>query len=522
MAASAVGLEWIDKYGDIDGDGFVEYARHSPTGLVQQGWKDSADSVFYNDGVLADGPIALCEVQGYVFAAKRMAAQLALALGYPERAAELWRQADTLQRRFEAVFWSETLSSYVLALDGKKRPCEVRTSNAGHCLLTGIAGPERAWLTAQTLMREDLFTGWGVRTLGSSEVRFNPMSYHNGSVWPHDNALVAWGIARYGFKEPVHKILTGLFDASLFVDLHRLPELFCGFVRRTGEGPTLYPVACAPQAWAAGSVFLLLQACLGLSIHGADERIRLLRPDFAGIFAGSADRKSSRRSGDGGSAASTPSTGREHSRTAHGRSNRHRKTGSGPNADPLRPFKDLEKAVRMTRQWRGWALILIGTMASFVGLLGDPVQANERTREQLRRAKVFLAAGDYRRAVEACLREVVDSPSVESYVYITYVYQALDGYIEHLANTDRWVGIEQLYVNLTFQGPQDLVDPPEVLARIAKEIIQGSVQRQSDVTAAMAARLNEAETGRLWKQQKSWRAENPDRWWAGVPPEWNW
>ncbi len=176
----------------------------------------------------------------------------------------------------------------------------------------------------------------------------------------------------------------------------------------------------------------------------------------------------------------------------------------------------------MTRQWRGWALILIGTMALFVGLLGDPVQANERTREQLRRAKIFLAAGDYRRAVEACLREVADSPSVESYVYITYVYQALDGYIEHLANTDRWVGIEQLYVNLTFQGPQDLVDPPEVLARIAKEIIQGSVQRQSDVTAAMAARLNEAETGRLWKQQKSWRAENPDRWWAGVPPEWNW
>jgi hypothetical protein len=150
-------------------------------------------------------------------------------------------------------------------------------------------------------------------------------------------------------------------------------------------------------------------------------------------------------------------------------------------------------------------------MASFVGWLVDPVLANEQAREHLHRAKVFLAAGDYRRAVEACLREVADSPSVESYVYITYVYQALDGYIEHLANTDRWVGIEQ-----------DLVDPPEVLARIAKEVIQGSVQRQSDVTAAMAARLNEAETGRLWKQQKSWRAENPDRWWAGVPPEWKW
>lgn len=271
-------MEWIDKYGDVDGDGFVEYARHSPQGLVQQGWKDSADSVFYADGVLAEAPITLCEVQGYVFAAKRMAAQLALALGQAEKAAELWRQADALQRRFEAVFWSEILSTYVLALDGKKRPCEVRASNAGHCLLTGIAGPERAWLTAQMLMREDMFTGWGIRTLASSEVRFNPMSYHNGSVWPHDNALIAWGMARYGFKEPVHKILTGLFDASLFVDLHRLPELFCGFIRRAGEGPTLYPVACAPQAWAAGSVFLLLQACLGLSIHGADERIRFSGP----------------------------------------------------------------------------------------------------------------------------------------------------------------------------------------------------------------------------------------------------
>ena len=274
-----------------------------------------------------------------------------------------------------------------------KRPCEVRTSNAGHCLLTGIAGPERAWLTAQTLMREDLFTGWGVRTLGSSEVRFNPMSYHNGSVWPHDNALVAWGMARYGFKEPVHKILTGLFDsASLFVDLHRLPELFSGSSAARGKGHAV-SVACAPQAWRP---VLCFSFAAGVPRPVDPRRGRthpFLRPDFAGIFAGSADRKSSRRSCDGGPAASTPSTGREHSRTAHGRSNRDRKTGSGPNANPLRPLKDLEEAVRMTRQWRGWALILIGTMASFVGLLGDPVQANERTREQLRRAKVFLEGG---------------------------------------------------------------------------------------------------------------------------------
>ena len=271
-------LRWIDTYGDVDGDGFIEYARHSAKGLVQQGWKDSADSVFHEDGVLADPPIALCEVQGYVFAAKRMAAQLAMALGHPAEAAELWRQAEELQRRFEAAFWSESLGTYVLALDGQKRPCRVRTSNAGHCLLTGIAGPEHAARTAHTLLSQELFSGWGIRTLASSEVRYNPMSYHNGSVWPHDNALIAWGMARYGFKEPVHNILTGLFDTSLFVELHRLPELFCGFVRRPGEGPTLYPVACAPQAWAAGSVFLLLQACLGLSIHGAEERIRFSGP----------------------------------------------------------------------------------------------------------------------------------------------------------------------------------------------------------------------------------------------------
>ena len=151
-----------------------------------------------------------------------------------------------------------------------------------------------------------------------------------------------------------------------------------------------------------------------------------------------------------------------------------------------------------------------------------PAAAGEQPRDHLRRAKVFLAAADYRHALEACLQELIDSPSVESYVYLTYVYLAIDGYIEHLANTDRWVGIEQLYVNLTFQGPQDLVDPPEVLARIAKEIIQGSVQRQSDVTAAMAARLDEAAVARLWKQQKAWRAAKPDQWWAGVPPEWNW
>jgi glycogen debranching enzyme len=271
-------LEWLETYGDPDGDGFVEYARHAAHGLVHQGWKDSKDSVSHADGTLAESPIALCEVQAYVYAARRAASGLAMALGKMERATALTHSAEALRERFERVFWSEELSTYILALDGKKRPCRVRASNAGHCLFTGIAGRERAWRTAQTMMHEDSFSGWGIRTLAASEARYNPMSYHNGSVWPHDNALIAMGLARYGFKEYVQNILTGLFDAALFVDLHRLPELFCGFPRRSSEGPTLYPVACAPQSWAAGSVFLLLQACLGLSVLGAESRICLNNP----------------------------------------------------------------------------------------------------------------------------------------------------------------------------------------------------------------------------------------------------
>jgi glycogen debranching enzyme len=271
-------LEWIDTYGDVDGDGFVEYVRRSPKGLMHQGWKDSQDSMFHADGTLAEGHIALCEVQGYVYAAKRSAAELATVLGQRERAKELLHQAQALQEKFEQAFWCEELSTYALALDGKKRPCRVRTSNAGHCLFTGIASQEHAWRTAQTLLSEEMFSGWGIRTVAALEARYNPMSYHNGSVWPHDNALIASGLARYGFRELVLQILTGLFDAALFLDLHRLPELFCGFARRPGEGPTLYPVACAPQSWSAASVFLLLQACLGLSIKGPEAKISFSRP----------------------------------------------------------------------------------------------------------------------------------------------------------------------------------------------------------------------------------------------------
>ncbi len=271
-------LQWIDRYGDKDGDGFVEYLRHSPTGLVQQGWKDSHDSVFHVDGTIAEGPIALCEVQGYVYAAKMFASNLAAILGHAERAGALFQEARTLQQRFHEAFWSNELGMYVLALDGNKRPCRVRASNAGHTLFSEIALPEAAQAVADTLLKDEFFSGWGIRTLATSETRYNPMSYHNGSVWPHDNALVGFGFSRYGLTERVNQILTGLFDMSIAVDLHRLPELVCGFTRRPGEGPTLYPVACAPQAWAAGTVFLLLQACLGLSIQGKEGEIRFSKP----------------------------------------------------------------------------------------------------------------------------------------------------------------------------------------------------------------------------------------------------
>jgi glycogen debranching enzyme len=256
----------------------VEYARHGSKGLIQQGWKDSHDSIFHADGTLAEAPIALCEVQGYVYAAKRAAAKISRVLGDCRRETALGAEAAELQSKFERAFWCDDLSTYALALDGHKKPCRVRTSNAGHCLFAQIASPDKARLVAHTLLSRDFFTGWGVRTVGSEESRYNPLSYHNGSVWPHDNALIASGVAKYGLRELAGRILMGFLDASSAVDLHRLPELFCGLDRREGEGPTLYPVACSPQAWAAGTVFLLLQACLGLSIDGCKKHLVFDRP----------------------------------------------------------------------------------------------------------------------------------------------------------------------------------------------------------------------------------------------------
>ncbi|MBX3303732.1 MAG: amylo-alpha-1,6-glucosidase, partial [Nitrospira sp.] len=271
-------LEWIDQSGDPTGMGFTTYARRSVKGLVHQGWKDSHDSIFHADGTAVEGPVALCEVQAYVYRAKRAAADMARTLGDSDQADRLLKEADSLQERFERTFWCEDLGSYALALDGRGRPCRVRASNAGHCLYAGIAEQARGLRTVRALLGEEFFSGWGIRTIATSEARYNPMSYHNGSVWPHDNAIIAAGMAAYGDKQGAMKVLTGIFDASLFIALHRLPELFCGFPRRPGESPTLYPTACSPQAWAAGAGFQLLQACLGLQIDGTRRLVSFDHP----------------------------------------------------------------------------------------------------------------------------------------------------------------------------------------------------------------------------------------------------
>ncbi len=271
-------LEWIDNYGDIDGDMFVEYERKEESGLFNQGWKDSYDSITYENGTIANLPIALCEVQGYVFSAWKKASMLARALGLNEKADTLDNRAEELKQKFTKQFWSSKKSTFYLALAENKKPCDVVSSNAGHCLFSKIATPEQAKKVAQSLLSDEMFTGWGIRTLSSGELRFNPMSYHNGSVWPHDNALIASGFSKYGLKEEVGKITTALFDASLHSEGQRLPELFCGFKRKPGEAPVNYPVACSPQAWSVATVFMIIQALLGIDINESENRIRFHKP----------------------------------------------------------------------------------------------------------------------------------------------------------------------------------------------------------------------------------------------------
>jgi len=271
-------LAWIDRSGDLDGDGYVEYIRRSPRGLRNQGWKDSGSAVVHRDGTLAPPPIALAEVQGYVYMAKQRMSEIYTLLGDVSTAARLEREAAELKVRFNRDFWMDREQYFALALDGDKRQVATVTSNPAHCLYCDLIDSEKAEPLADRLMAPDMFSGWGIRTMSSQAVAFNPMSYHNGSVWPHDNALIAAGLKRYGRGRSTERITTALFDAAMHMEYYRLPELFCGFTRLTASTPVSYPVACSPQAWAAASPFLLLQAMLGISARADQSLLTVNHP----------------------------------------------------------------------------------------------------------------------------------------------------------------------------------------------------------------------------------------------------
>jgi glycogen debranching enzyme len=271
-------LTWIDRYGDLDGDGFVEYLSRSPRGIRNQGWKDSHDSMVHADGRIAEPPIALSEVQGYVYLAKTRMADVYRVLGRIEDSHRLQDQADLLKLRFNEAFWMEDEKYFAAALDADKRQIRTVMSNPGHGLYCDIVDEEKAVALAKRLLAPDMFSGWGIRTMSKAAAAYNPMSYHNGSVWPHDNALIAAGLKRYGFARSTNRVATALFDAAIQADYLRLPELFCGFTRRTPNRPVSYPVACSPQAWAAGSPFLMLQALLGISARAHENLLTVNKP----------------------------------------------------------------------------------------------------------------------------------------------------------------------------------------------------------------------------------------------------
>jgi len=273
-------LEWIDRFGDTDGDGFVEYHRTSERGLVNQGWKDSGDGVPLPDGTLPEPPIALVEVQGYVHDAKVRMAQLFRALGDGERADRLHREADALGGAIREHFWMEDLGTFALALDGKNRPIRTATSNAGHLLWSRVPDERQAARMAEHFLREDMFCGWGLRTLSAAHHAYNPMSYHNGSVWPHDNGIVGLGLALAGHTAAAVPILSALHDASRSFKNHRLPELFCGITRERNSAPVHYPVSCIPQAWASGAFYMLLQAVTGILPDAPAGRLHVRHPQL--------------------------------------------------------------------------------------------------------------------------------------------------------------------------------------------------------------------------------------------------
>jgi glycogen debranching enzyme len=275
-------LDWIERWGDRDGDLYVEYLRQTPRGLANQGWKDSFDAIFHADGNLARPPIALCEVQGYVYAAYVAIADMARRLGHRAVAERLSERAAALKAAFARDFWLERERTVALALDAEKKPCRVMSSNAAHCLFAGLLNTHQAQALAERLMGEDMFSGWGVRTLSSAERRFNPMSYHNGSVWPHDNALAAAALACAEGHSGVLRILEGLIEAAMHLKIGSLPELFCGFPRDHRLGPVPYPVACHPQAWSAASVFMILQSMLGIEVLGFERKLVIDSPQMPG------------------------------------------------------------------------------------------------------------------------------------------------------------------------------------------------------------------------------------------------
>jgi glycogen debranching enzyme len=271
-------LQWIDQSGDRDGDGFVEYQQRAPAGLINHGWKDSHDCIVHADGSLAQGPIALVEVQGYVYEAKLRIADVYDALGDSPRADQLRTEAGALRAAFNEAFWDPDEGFFVLALDGCKRQVRSVTSNPAHCLYCGIVDDDKAAMVAERLMAADMFSGWGIRTLSGSSPAYNPMSYHNGSIWPHDNAIAAAGLKRYGFHAATNRIASGMFDVAASARDFRLPELFCGFQRDGSRAIVAYPVACIPQAWAATAPFMLLQAMLGISAHAPSNMLTVDQP----------------------------------------------------------------------------------------------------------------------------------------------------------------------------------------------------------------------------------------------------
>ena len=271
-------LNWIEAFGDADGDGFIEYLRAEAGGLQNQGWKDSDSSIFHKDGSWGRGAVAVVEMQAYVVAAWRAAAEIASVLEDAKTSSRLLQKADALQTAINRRFWCEELGTYVLALDGDKRRCEISTSNAGHVLFCGVADEEKARKVRRNLMDPRMFSGWGIRTVATDASLYNPMSYHNGSIWPHDCSIAASGLSRYGMNDAAGRIFTALFDAACRFPDFRLPELFCGFPRHASEAPVSYPSACTPQAWASGAVFLMLQASLGIEIEAKTGTILVVNP----------------------------------------------------------------------------------------------------------------------------------------------------------------------------------------------------------------------------------------------------